>query len=766
MENDKKHISTIGQRIPRADSALIASGEAQYLDDIRIPGMLHGRILRSPHPHAKIRSIDTRKAERVLGVKAVITAADTPKIPFCHMPVTPNKLPLCSNKVRFIGDEVAAVAALDVDIAEEAVSLIQVEYEILPAVFDPLEAMKPDAPMLYDDCEKNIASRLVRNFGDVAKGLSEADFIFEDVFELPRVASCTLEPHGCIAQIDSQGNLTVWSSTQSITNIHEEVGIPLGLPLHKIRVIAPFVGGAFGNKSVILPLEPITAFLARKAQRPVKIVTTREEEFTCSRTRYAMIIRLKTGVKKDGAITFRDAQVITDNGAYNNKAQGITMVTCNRIGNLYRVPHVRTEALIVYTNNQYGGALRGWGGPQAHFAVESQMDIIANQIGFDPLDFRLRNVNQPGDKTVWGWEITSCGFSDCLRRAAQEIGWPKRREKKKFRGIGIAGAVHSGGGSMGAHGPANFEEVLVKLNSDGTVNVSVGCVDMGQGSSTVLAQIVAEELGVDTKEVKVITPDTDNAPRTMGPWGSRITFIAGNAARKAAAEVKSKMLAIAKDLLDVTDTAHLGFENGEIFVRNTLAKHLGIREVTEYFSRHFGQAILGRGFYNPENTVPPDRTTGYGNTSPAYSFCAHAAEVEVDPETGKVEVIKIVAAHDIGKAINPMLVEGQIDGGIAMGIGYALLEELKFDNGKTLNPTFAGYKILNSTEKPRLHHILIETDDPNGPFGAKGVGEIAMIPTAPAIANAIYDAVGVRIKELPISQGKILKALKAKVNSI
>lgn len=551
MFERENQYSIVGKRIPKIDSIYMATGEAKYLDDIRIQGMLYGKVLRSPHPHAKILHIDTSKAANVSGVKAVITANDTTKVKFCHLPVTPNKMVLADDRVRFIGDEVAAVAAVDKVTAEEALDLIKVDYEILPAVFDPEEALQPGTPKIYEDCENNIASSFFREFGDIKKGFKESDLIFEDRYTCPPVVSCTMEPHGCIASFDIYGRLTLWTTTQNPYNIQRALAHVLKMPMHNIRIVNTYVGGAFGNKSVILPLEPIAAFLARKASKPVKMVNSRYEEFVSTRTRYSMVIYLKTGVKKDGALIVREAKVITNNGAYNNKAQGITLLTCNRIGNLYRVPNVRTEALIVYTNNQYGDALRGWGGPQAHFAVESQMDSIAEVLNLDPLELRLRNANQPGDTTSWGWEITSCGLTDCLKEAAKISGWHYKRNQPGPRGIGIAALIHTGGGSMGTHGGGNFSEISLKINSDGTVHVITGDSDIGQGSDTVLTQIVAEELGIPIKDIKITSKDTDITPTTMGTWGSRVTFIGGNAGRSAAKEAKGELFKVAAEMLEV-----------------------------------------------------------------------------------------------------------------------------------------------------------------------------------------------------------------------
>ena len=763
VEKKSSH-SLIGKRIPKSNSVYMATGQAKYLEDIKLPRLLCGKILRSPFPHARIIGIDTSRALSLPGVEAVITAKDTPKIGFSGIStIAANKTPLCEDKVRFIGDEVAAVAATDEGIASRALELIDVRYKELPAVFDPEEAMQPGAPRCHDDCTDNVASSFRRSFGDINRGFQEADFIFEDRFTVPRVASCTLQPHGCIASFDIAGNLTLWTSTQNIGNFHKGLAKTLNMPMNKVRVINACVGGAFGNKSVILPLEPIAALLARKAGKPVRIVSTREEEFTTTRTRYSMIIYLKSGVKKDGSLTARRARVITDNGAYNNKAQAITLLTCNRIGNLYRVPNVETEAFIVYTNNQYGGALRGWGGPQAHFAIESQMDIIAHKLKIDPLQLRLKNANQAGDTTPWGWEITSCGLSECLLGAAKAGKWGTKRRGNNGvwrRGKGIASVVHTGGGSAGTHGAGNFEGVSIKINSDGTVQAKVGIVDIGQGTTTAIAQIISEDLGVPLDGISISSDDTEVIPPTMGTWGSRVVYICGNAARMACEGVRRKLFEIAREILGTGGQGQLSIRNGMIYTSSRPRKSVSISDAVGYYLKRYGGVITGEAVFNPANTGPPDPDTGYGNNYPTYSFGAQVAEVEVDIETGKVNVLGITAAHDVGRAINPLLLEGQIDGGISMGIGYGLYEELQFRSGVTLNPSFHKYKIVNSTEMPPVKKILVETMDPNGPFGAKGIGEPTAIPTAPAIANAIFDAVGVRVRDLPITPERILRALE------
>jgi CO/xanthine dehydrogenase Mo-binding subunit len=753
--------NNIGARIPRAEARSLVTGQEVFLDDFELPGTLHGRILRSPHAHARILAIDTSAAVRLPGLRAVITAQDTPKIPFCQMPITPNKLPLCDKKVRCVGDEVAAVAAVDPETAEEGLGLIKVEYEPLDSVFDLHDAMAEGAPILYDDCPDNIAMRFARKFGNPDEAMGRADHIFEDEFVLPRVASCSMETHGCVAWWRSDGQLIIYDSTQSINNVREALSVSLDMPLHQIRVISLALGGAFGNKSALLPLEPIAAILSRKTGAPVKIIHSRKEDFIASRTRYAMHIRLRTGVTKEGKLIARQARIITENGAYNNKAPGITAVTCSRIGNLYRVPHSSTEAVIVYTNNQYGGALRGWGGPQAHFAIESQMDMIAHELGVDPVELRIKNANQEGDVTPWGWKITSCGLKQCLKQAAASFTNNFTDSSPRVaRAWGLAAGIHTGAGSAGAHGSANFEEVFLAVHPDGSANLAVGVVDMGQGSHTVLAQIVGQELGLPAELVKVTTPPSDQAPRTMGPWGSRVTFIAGKAATQAARSARKQILELAMQHFQIETKHELFISNGIVQVRGL--KHLSVKlgELLEGTFKKTGTLVSASAIYNPPATTAPDKTTGYGNPSPAYSFGAHAAEVEVEMDTGKVKVLNVVAVHDVGKAINPLLLEGQIQGGVAMGIGYCLFEDLRLEGGITKNDSFAGYKIINSSEVPNVTCMLVETNDPEGPFGAKGVAEMAIVPTAPAIANAIFNATGVRIKELPITAEKILAALK------
>jgi len=762
-----EELSVVGKRLPRVDAIEKATGEAKYTVDIKLPGMLYGKVLRSPHPHARILKIDTSKARRLPGVRAVITAEDTPKIKFGHEGLGPDfedQLPLADEKVRYIGDEVAAVAAVDNDTAEEALGLIEVDYEELPAVFDQEEAMKPGAPLIHEGVELNIAATLKFEEGDVEKGFKEADHIFEDRFTTQAQHHCCMEPHNTVAQFDRSGNLTVWSSTQSTFFLRRGLARVFAIPLGKVRVREVKVGGGFGGKCDfdVGSEACISAFLSKKSGNPVKLELTRKEDFIATRTRHPFITDIKTGVKKDGTLTARYIKVVEDNGAYNSAGPSVIAIGYVAGSSINRITNVKYEGYCVYTNKTFGGAFRGYGNPQVTFALESQMDIIAEKLGIDPLEIRLKNAVQPGDITPCGWKITSCGVSECLQKAADGLNWKeKRRRRKAKRGVGIANMIHvsdTRAYNFNWDGSAAF----IKLHDDGTASLMTGEVDMGQGTYTVLAQIAAEELGVRLEDIRVIAMDTETTPLGLGAWSSRTTLAGGNGVKIAAADAKRQLLEVAAEKLEA-NIEDLEARSGRIYVKGSPEKGMSIAEAVRasQYSAQRGN-ILGRGYYNAPNEMV-DHQTGRGNISPAYPFAAQAVEVEVDIETGKVKVLKFVAAHDLGKAINPVTAEGQIEGGVHMGLGYALTEGLVHDEkGKILNPSFTDYKMLNVFDMPPVKPILVETNDPEGPFGAKGLGEPVLVPTAAAIANAIYDAVGVRIKELPITPEKLLKALKEK----
>lgn len=753
-------LSVVGKRLPNIDSFSKVTGEAKFCNDLVFPDMLFGKILRSPYPHAEIVSIDTKMAVKLPGVEAVMTAQDTPKIKYVHLGgAYEDKLPLADKKVRYIGDEVAAVAATDEKIAEKAIRLIRVKYKILPAVFNTEEALKPEAPLIHGDRSNNIAASVTREFGDVEEAFKQSDFVFEDRYEVQAQAHCCLEPRSCVAMFEQKGNLKIWTATQSPYFVQKELAHILNIPLTKVRVMEIHVGGGFGARSKVCEDEAICAFLAQKTGKPVRITFTREEEFTTTRIRHPMVIHLKTGVKKDGTIMARQAQIITDNGAYNHMGPAVTGVAGSIVASLYRVPNVKIELLTVYTNKHFGGPFRGYGNPQATFAIESQLDLIARKLGIDPVEIRIKNANRYGDITPVGWKITeSCGFSECLREAADKIGWKEKQKDKPFgRGVGIAGCIHLSGFHVYTDG--DFSSALIKIFSDGSVELSVGSADMGTWSKTALAQIAAEELGVTLDQIRVVSMDTELTPMDLGSWGSRVIFIGGNAVRRAAYDAKWQLFEIAAEKLEA-NIEDLDSRESRISIKGAPQKYIKFSDCVGATSPHkVGNMIIGKGHYDSPTELA-NRETGVSNISAAPIFAAHAAEVEVDLQTGRVRVLRIVAAHDIGKAINPTAVEGQIEGAVAQGFGYALTEQYEYENGKILNPNFLGYRIPRTNDMPEIMAILVEKIDSEGPFGAKGVGEPALVPVAPAIANAIYDAIGVRINSLPITPEKILTGLK------
>jgi len=754
--------SVIGKRLPRIDAMEKVTGTAMYLGDLTIPGMLYGKIVRSPYPHAKILKVDTSRVEKLKGVRAVVTGKDTKGIRLCVIPHLANKPPLAEDRVRFIGDEIAAVAADNEDIAEEALDLIEVEYDELPGVFDPFEAMKPDAVKIHE--EGNVALHISRSYGDLEKAFGESDYIFEDRFETQAQLHCCLEARGCIVHFDRSGNLTVWVTTQVPHPYRKMLADVLGMPLSKVRVIKVYMGGGFGERLEVDCIDVIAYFLSKKIGRPVRIINTRDEQFTTGRTRYPMVIDIKTGVKKDGALLAREVKVVTDNGAYNSHGVAITMGVGTKCTYLWRLPNVNYEADIVFTNKVYGGGFRGYGNPQITFAIESQIDMIAEKLGMDVKDLCLKNANYEGQVTCLGDKISSCGLKECMDKAVEAIGWKEKRRKPGNRGVGMASVMHTGGGLRLQHkGGSNLSDVFIKMNNDGTIDLASGMAETGQGSDTILAQIAAEELGLRLEDINMITGDTSVTPQCMGAWGSREVFVGGNAVILAAKEVRRGLLHEASKILGVP-VEDLILRDRMIFVKDHSEKTVSFSQiVTACYAE--GKILAARACYDAPNPTIADQKVGSGvgyGGAPTFSFGTQTVEVEVDRRTGQVKVLKFIAAHDIGKVINPMAAEGQIEGAVAQGLGYALSEGLVWEEGIVLNPNFQDYRIFYINDVPALKSIMIESIDPVGPYGAKGLGEMGMVPTAAAIANAIYDAVGVRIKSLPITPEKILMALGEK----
>jgi CO/xanthine dehydrogenase Mo-binding subunit len=705
--------------------------------------------------------VDVERARALRGVRGVFTGADVPA--HCWGPIVKEHRILAADKVRFAGEEVVAVVAVDEATALDALELCRVEYEELPAVFDPEEALRPGAPEIHAGT-KNLAREIKIERGDVEAGFRAADHVFEDTYQTGHQYQAYMEPMGTVATVDASGRLTVWAPTQSIYFTRELVAQAIGIPASRVRVIQPYVGGGFGGKLTEDANTPLAAWLAWRCGRPVRLINTRLDDFQAARSRMPARIRLKMGVKKDGEIVAKEAEIFGDNGAYSGLATEIILVTAFRIDSLYRLQNVRTVARLAYTNKIPTGAFRGFGTPQAAFAMDCHLDALAERIGMDPVAIRIRNAIRQGETSVHGWYMGSCGLTECIERAADAIGWKAKRGARQGtgplrRGVGIGCGLHVTANRQLADWDGST--VAIKLNEDGRVNLICGEGDIGQGAVTVLSQIAANELGVPLEHIIVTTPDTDTTPFCFGAFASRVTMLAGNAVMLAARAARAELVAIAAEKLEVAPE-DLTIEDGVIHVVGAAHRKVTVGEacVAHLFRRN-GEGIFTRATYDAP-TVMADKQTFYGNVAPAYSFAAQAVEVEVDTETGQVRVLNVVAADDVGKALNPLAVDGQIHGAVAQGLGYALFEGLAMENGRLVNGNFADYTLPTADALPPVQTVLVETIDPNGPYGAKGASETPIVPTAGAVANAIYDAVGVRITSLPITPEKVLRALRAK----
>ncbi|MBI5501485.1 MAG: xanthine dehydrogenase family protein molybdopterin-binding subunit [Deltaproteobacteria bacterium] len=744
----------VGTKVPKLDAWDKATGAARYGHDVSLPGMLHGKILRSPHPHARIKRIDVRRAEALPGVHCVLTAdrVRVGKLGFLgDHPV------LKGDKVRCVRDEVAAVAATSEAAAEEACALIRVEYEPLPAVFDPLEAMQPEAPRIHENAPDNLVPhRYEFRHGDAERAIAGSAHVVQGTYRTQFMTHCCLEPCFALAAFDPAGRLTMTSSTQVPYLMQSHLSRALGIHGKDVRVLQPTIGGAFGSKLDTHPYEVLAALLARHSGRPVRILYTREEEFVCAPTRQPMIIRMATGCDREGRLTGRVCEAILDNGAYTSWGATTPHIMLVGISSLYKLEHVSFRATCVYTNNPWSGAFRGYGNPQGTFANEQQMDELARKAGIDPVEFRIRNANDPNSTTPQGFRVTTCALKECLDTAATRVGW--REPKRPNEGVGIAGMFHVGGG--GRVYKSDACGVIAKLDDFAHLTLLTGATEIGTGSDTAMAMLAAEELGLPLGNVSVINNDTDAAPWDVGIHASRTTFIAGNATLGAVREIRRKLLPWAAKELGCSEDA-VELHDGSAWRRDDPARSAPIEKLvrTAHF-REQGEMFVGQCFYDPPNQFQDPKMRG--NVSATYSFAAHAVRVRVDPETGKVKILKFVAAHDIGKVINRLGLEGQIEGAIAQGIGYALTEQLRIDGGRVGNASFLDYKMLNAADLPEDVEIhFIESADPAGPYGAKGVSEAGLIPTAAAIGNAIRDATGVRLHRLPMSPESVLAAIRA-----
>nr|WP_207755002.1 molybdopterin cofactor-binding domain-containing protein [Desulforadius tongensis] len=734
-------------------------GTATFTTDISLPGMLYGKVLRSPYPHAKIINIDTGKAEKLPGVEAVVCYKNTPRVKFNTSATSTFTIPplepvedqyIFDSVVRYVGDEVAAVAAVSEKIAEQALKLIEVEYEELPAVFDPLEAMEPGAPDLHGPCRagKNIPGEKIHlELGDIEKGFAEADEIFEHTFKLPVQKQAQMETQAAVAQVTADGRVTVWSTTQTPHPSRRIIATIFGLPYSKVRVLnPPYIGGGFGVRiGLSAKAEPIAVALAMQAKKPVKVVYSRREDFIASDTRHSGYVTVKTGVKKDGTFTARQMEGILNAGAYCSWSAETPGVLGAMGLSVYRCPNQMYDGHSVYTNTTPAGAMRGFGNPQAMFAIESQIDIIAEKLGIDPLEIRLKNIMQPGDKWVLPYPCRSSGLAECIKKGAAAINWQRRGKfdktgtKRRGLGVGIGTHVSNAWPFCG-----DYSNAYVTIQQDGSAHLAAGVPDMGTGTVTTLAQITAEVLGISYEKIGVTFADTESTPFEIGSHASRTCYASGMAVVAAARDAKKQILDYAAEMLEV-EAGDLDIENDTVVSTSNPEIKAPLSEVA--VQAHLkGRQFIGVGKIIPENAPP---------------WLAHFAEVEVDTETGQVKILKMVAAHDVGKAIHPQIVEGQLHGGLAQGIGYALGEEIKYnDKGRQLNDGFHKYMLPTAVDIPELKAIIVEAEEPSHPYGVKGVGETGLVATAPAIANAIYNAIGVRFFELPITAEKVYRALK------
>ena len=804
--------SIIGKRIALVDAAGKTTGAGKYTDDLTVPGMLVGKILHSPYPHARIKSIDTSRAEKLEGVVAVAVGKDAPNT-YGILPVGHDEHALALDKVRYVGDNVACVAAVDEATADRALELIDVEYEVLPAYFDPEESMKAETDLIHDNKPHNLEKDYHHVFGDPEKGFADADCVAEARFIAGEVTHAAMEPHSTLAsfEIDSQtgkpGRLTVWSSTQVPYYLQHKLSLVLEMPMAQIRVIKPLVGGGFGGKSEVIPLEIIAAIAARKARAPVKITYTREEVFWAHRGRPRTLIDLKTGVKKDGSITAVKARVVQDGGAYCSYGVVTILYSGALLGALYDIPNIQYDGYRVLTNKPACGAMRGHGTVNVRFAFESQLDELAAQINLDPAEIRRRNLLKPPCVTVNGLRVQSYGLPECIEKTVERSGWKDRKGKlAKGRGLGIACSHYvSGAANSIIRSDMPHSTVNIKIDRDGGVVVYTGASEIGQGSDTMTAQVAAETLGCSLGRIRIIAADTDLTPIDIGSYSSRVTFMAGNATLRAAAEVKKQIAWAAARKMGCA-AEELIFRNDGVFRKNlagespattlataptpseaTVSGHVDgqilrgslqqkRRDEGPKDSMSFEGAVVaaidfhgtltGTGSYAPPAEARGGKHKGGGvGPSPAYSYSAQVAEVSVDEETGEVTVHKVWAAHDCGRALNPVSVEGQIIGSVWMGMGQALTEEIVWKDGMLMNPGLLEYRSPSSVESPEVEPIIVESIDPEGPFGAKECSEGSLAATIPAIANAIYDAVGVRLHESPFTPERVLAALRAKQNA-
>jgi len=761
-------LKSVGRSERRVDSVKLATGRGTFVDDIALPGMLYARILHSPHAHARIARIDASKARAIPGVVAVLTHQDVPRVPYTTAgqgwpEPSPYDAVMLDRKVRFVGDRVAVVAAEDPEAARRACDAIQVDYQVLPAVLDPEKAMDPGAPRIHDQADasgikdpaRNLAAEIVAEVGDVAKGFAEAERVFEETYRVPYVQQSSIEPHITITWLDEDHRLMVRTSTQVPFHVRRIIAPLLGIPIRRIRVIKPRIGGGFGGKQEIL-IEDLCGMLTLRTGRPVRLEYTREEELTAARTRHPQIVTLKTGVR-DGRFTAMEMRVLENTGAYGTHALTVMSVTGNRALSLYRCPNLRYEARAVYTNLAVAGAFRGYGCPQGFFALESHVDEIAQALGEDPIEFRRRNHVLEGDEQpiaeVLGegkeghrQVIRSCGLPQAIQAGAKAIGWSRRRQRLRpakgalRRGMGMAIVMQASGIPGVDMGAAS-----IKMNEDGSFNLLVGATDIGTGADTMFCQVAAEALGVPMEKIIPYSSDTDMTPFDPGAYASSTTYISGRAVEKAARLVLQQITEVGGRMLE-EKPEDLVLHSGKVCAKDG-------RFVT------YEQVCLSSLYQKDQFQIMATAShMSYDSPPP---FAAVFAEVEVDTETGLVRVLKVVEAVDCGQVVNPQMAEGQVEGAALQSVGYALYERMPFDgSGRMQFRSFRDYTIAAATDVPEIVTILVPTHEPTGPFGAKAIAEIPINGPAPAIANAVAHATGVRIREIPLTPERVLAALR------
>jgi len=775
----------INGRAPRLDAPAKATGRAMYVDDIKLPGMLYGALLQSPLAHANILNIDTSKARKLPGVKSVVTAEEAGMVHYGVSPARYDETVFAKDRVRYIGDEIAAVAAVDLETAMEAVSLIDVEYEELPAVFTIEEAMAEGAPQLHVKYHHNIGAEVHQEFGNVEEGFAQCDVIRTDTFLNKRQDGAFLEPNGVVADYDRNGYLTLHSSTQVPHYVMRIIAMVLGLPVGKVRVKKPYVGGGFGPKAGTNTMELASCLLSMKTGKPVKMNFSREQVFLFSRARHQFRHTLTTGVKKDGTLMALSNECYLEGGAYTSFGIATVYYAGSLLGAPYRLPNMKYDGYRLYTNRPACGAQRGHGGVAARAAWEQQLDFIAEELGMDPVEFRLKNSMEAGDVTCNDFNTSSFGMKECIEAVRDGSRWNEKKGKmSEGKGIGIAtGFFVSGAGYPIYRSGTAHSTVVIRLSEDGgTAHVLTGSAEIGQGSDTAMAMIAAEALGVPLDHIRVSSGDTDYSV-DLGAYSSRQTLMTGHATKSAAEDLKGQVLEVLSEKLKVP-VDQMDIKNGFIVFKGETPDFNELRAIYAKEHRGFSDnpalddpftfkeaariaylergSMVGTGSYKPGELGGKFKGAAVG-TSPAYGPSAQVVEVTVDKGTGKITIDRMTDAHDCGFAINRTSVEAQMQGSLSMGVGEAMYEEVKFDEkGRVLNANLGEYKIATALDMPNVDAIIVESNEPNGPFGAKEVGEVAIMPTIPAILNALYDATGVRIQELPLTPERVFKAIQEK----